>query len=96
MNEHITYILPEDEREAMYETVARPTTDVAREIMNIRGIDLIFKFNSLVELVLSPEFHELSHNILRMTDKPTHGWIMSEFFEKNASVINSMRHHRKI
>ncbi len=92
MNERInTSIIPEDDREAIYETVSRPAHDVAKEVFSIRAHDLIFKFQSMVDLVTSPEWKEASDDLMNMAGRDIHGEVMSDFFVRNANLLNRKR-----
>lgn len=85
---------PEDveaiEAQAAIATIARPKSAVAREVFNIRAVDLIFKFKNQVDLVLSPEWREAADDLRNMVGREEQGCILSDFFVDNASVFNTL------
>lgn len=78
------------EMQAQLETIRKPREQVAREVFNTRAAELIFRFSSYINMVLSPEWKEVSGDLFNMVGKEQHGCIVGEFFVDNARMITSM------
>lgn len=78
------------EAQAAIATISKPKTQIAREVFNIRAVDLIFKFKNQVDLVLSPEWREAADDLYRMVGREEQGCILSDFFVDNANVFNTL------
>lgn len=78
------------EAQAEIETIKKPKEDVAREMFNIQAVDLIFKFKNYVEMVLSPEWQQVSQDLLNMVGREEQGCILSDFFVDNAKVMTTL------
>lgn len=88
MNEKIpTSLIPEDDREALYLTVARNPVDIAREVFSIRAHEILNKSRNLKEMVNSLDFHELQSDISSMIGFNTYREIMIDWVAKNLEGV---------
>lgn len=98
MNTPITNIITEPlapetveaiEMQAELETIKKSKESIAREMFNIQAIDLIFKFKNYVEMVLSPDWKQVSQDLYAMVGREEGDCIRSDFFVDHAKLMTS-------
>lgn len=77
------------EMQAELETIRKPKEAIAREMFNIQAVDLIFKFKSYVEMVLSPDWKQASEELYAMVGREAGDCIRSDFFVDHAQLMTS-------
>lgn len=68
-------------------TISRTSKDIAREIFNIRAIDIAYNHESVDQFLDSAEWRELRHDIDVMTSVNYCRELLADFLFKNLKIF---------